>query len=176
MAEKWRLALDERKSIGIIFIDFQKAFDRVSHQSLPQKLQASGLCGDSFDWIANYLNNRHQFVSSNGTNCEKMRLTSDVPQASLLGPRLFSIFTNDLPLPLDSKLEMFADDSTAYIIETPLTPFQIQELLHQPLTWSKFNSMFIYPVKSRVILISKTPFIGPTRHHFCILKDFRSEQ
>ena len=46
MAEKWRLALAERKSIGIIFIDFQKAFDRVSHQSLPQKLQASGLCGD----------------------------------------------------------------------------------------------------------------------------------
>ena len=124
MAEKWRLALDERKSIGIIFIDFQKDFDRVSHQSLPQKLQASGLCGDSFDWIANYLNNRHQFVSINGTNCEKMRLTSDVPQGSLLGPRLFSIFTNDLPLPLDSKLENFADDSTAYIIETPLTPFQ----------------------------------------------------
>ena len=76
MTEKWRLALDERKSIGIIFIDFQKAFDRVSHQILPQKLQASGLCGDSFDWIANDLNNRHQFVSINGTNSEKMRLTS----------------------------------------------------------------------------------------------------
>ena len=54
MIEKWRLALDERKSFGIIFIDFQKAFDCVSHQILPQKLQASGLCGDSFDWIANY--------------------------------------------------------------------------------------------------------------------------
>ena len=62
MTEKWRLALDERKSIGIIFIDFQKAFDCVSHQILPLKLQASGLCGDSFDWIVNYLNNRHQFV------------------------------------------------------------------------------------------------------------------
>ena len=124
MTEKWRLALDERKSIGINFIDFQKAFDHVSHQILPQKLQASGLCVDSFDWIANSLNNRHQFVSINGTNSEKMRLTPDLPQGSLLGPRLFSIFTNDLPLPLDSKLEMFADDSTAYIIETPLTPFQ----------------------------------------------------
>ena len=47
MTEKWRLALDERKLIGIIFIDLQKAFDIVSRQILPKKLQASGLCGRS---------------------------------------------------------------------------------------------------------------------------------
>ena len=144
----------------------KKAFDCVSHQILPQNLQASGLCGDSFDWIANYLNNRHQFVSINGTNSEKMRLTSGVPQGSLLGPRLFSIFANDLPSTLDSKLEMFADDSTAYIIGSciidPIS-IQIQDLLHQLLNWSKFKSMFIHPVKSKVMVISKTPFIGPIR-------------
>ena len=138
----------------------------MSHQILPQNLQASGLCGDSFDWIANYLNNRHQFVSINGTNSEKMRLTSGVPQGSLLGPRLFSIFANDLPSTLDSKLEMFADDSTAYIIGSciidPIS-IQIQDLLHQLLNWSKFKSMFIHPVKSKVMVISKTPFIGPIR-------------
>ena len=116
----------------------------------------AGLCGDSFDWIVNYLNNRHQFASVNGTNSEKMRLTSGVPQGSLLGPRLFSIFTNGLPLSLDSKLEMFADDSTAYIIGDSIdsTSIQIQELLPQLLTWSKFNSVFIHPVKSEVMLIS----------------------
>ena len=163
MTEKWRLALDERKSIGIIFIDFQKAFDCVSHQILPLKLQASGLCGDSFDWIVNYLNNRHQFVSINGTDSEKKRLTSGVPQGSLLGPRLFSIFTNDLPLSLDSKIEMFADDSTAYIIIIDSISIEIQNLLQQLLTWSKFNSMFIHPTKSEVMFISKIPFIGPIR-------------
>ena len=138
---------------------------KVSHQILPQKLQASGLCGDSFDWIVNYINNRYQFVSINGTNSEKMRLTSGVPQGSLLGPRRFSIFTNDLPLSLDSKLEMFADDSTAFIIGNSIDSIstQIQDLLHQLITWSKFNSMFIHPVKSEVMLISKTPFIGPIR-------------
>ena len=49
MKEKWGLALDEGKSIGIIVIDFKKAFNCVSHQTLPQKLQVSGLCDDSFD-------------------------------------------------------------------------------------------------------------------------------
>ena len=48
MKEKWRLSLGERKSIGIIFFDLQKAFDSVSHQILPKKLQASGLCGMLF--------------------------------------------------------------------------------------------------------------------------------
>ena len=94
-----------------------------------------------------------------------MRLTSCVPQGSLLGPGLFSIFTNDLPLSLDSKLEMFDDDSISFIIgnSTDSISIQIQDLLHQLITWSKFTSMFIHPVKSEVMLISKTPFIGPIR-------------
>ena len=60
---------------------------------------------------------------------------------------------------------MFADDSTAYIIETPLTPFQpkFKNSCISHLPGLNFFSMFIYPVKSRVILISKTPFIGPMR-------------
>ena len=88
-----------------------------------------------------------------------------MPQDSLLGPRPLSIFTYDLPLTLDSKLKMFANDSTAYIIgnSTASISIQIQELLHQLLTWSKLNSMFIHPVKPEVMFISKTPFIGPNR-------------
>ena len=104
-------------------------------------------------------------MSINGTDSEKKRLTSGVPQGSLLGPRLFSIFTNDFPLSLDSKIEMFADDSTAYIIGNSIDSIsiEIQNLLHQLLTWSKFNSMFIHPTKSEVMFISKIPFIGPIR-------------
>ena len=88
-----------------------------------------------------------------------------MPQDSLLGPRPLSIFTYDLPLTLDSKLKMFANDSTAYIFgnSTASISIQIQELLHQLLTWSKLNSMFIHPVKPEVMFISKTPFIGPNR-------------
>ena len=120
MTERWRHALNQGQSIGVIFLDFQKAFDCVSHQLLPSKLQASGICLNALDWILDYLCNRNQYVSINGFNSTTMAIPSGVPQGSLLGPRLFTIFTNDLPSCLEScnssNMEMFADDSTAFVI------------------------------------------------------------
>lgn len=120
MTERWRHALNQGQSIGVIFLDFQKAFDCVSHQLLPSKLQASGICHNALDWILDYLCNRNQYVSINGFNSTTMAIPSGVPQGSLLGPRLFTIFTNDLPSCLEScnssNMEMFADDSTAFVI------------------------------------------------------------
>ena len=72
--------MKENQLASVISIDFQKSFDCVSPQILPQKIQASGLCGDSLDWIVNYLKNLHQFMSINGTISLKMRLTSGVPK------------------------------------------------------------------------------------------------
>lgn len=120
MTERWRHALNQGQSIGVIFLDFQKAFDCVSHQLLPSKLQASGICHNALDWILDYLCSRNQYVSINGFNSTTMAIPSGVPQGSLLGPRLFTIFTNDLPSCLEScnssNMEMFADDSTAFVI------------------------------------------------------------
>ena len=106
-----------------------------------------------------------QFVSINGTNSENMRITSGFPQGSLLGPRLFSIFTNDLPNHLDTNIEMFADDSTAYFIGNSIDSIHVQilKILDNLHYWSKSNSMFIHPTKTEVMVMSKTPFIGPLR-------------
>jgi len=165
MTENWRGVLDQGNSIGIIFIDFQKAFDCVSHQILAQKLQASGICNEAYKWIINYLSNRQQFVTINGTNSENMKITSGVPQGPLLGPRLFSIFTNDLSYHLDSNIEMFADDSTAYFIGNSIDTIHVEilKLLDKLHYWTKSNSLFIHPTKTEVMFMSKTPFIGPLR-------------
>ena len=165
MTENWRSALNQGKSIRIIFIDFQKAFDCVSHQILPQKLQAFGICNEAYKWIIDYLSNRQQFVSINGTNSENMRITCGIPQGSLLGPRLFSIFTNDLPNHLDCNIEMFVDDSTAYFIGNSIDSIhvKIQRLLDNLHYWSKSNSVFIHPTKTEAMFMSKTPFIGPIK-------------
>ena len=68
---------------------------------------------DAYNWIVDYLSTvTVNNVSFNGTNSENMKITSGVPQGSLLGPKLFSIFTNDFPYHLDSNVEMLVDEST----------------------------------------------------------------
>lgn len=72
-------------------------------------------------------------MSVSESSSDKMKITSRAPQGSLLRPRLFSIFTNDLPLSLDSNFEMFADDSTSYVTANSIDTIsiQIQKLLDQ---------------------------------------------
>ena len=106
--------------MGVIFLDFQQAFDCVSHHLPPPKLQVSGIYNNVLNWILDYLCNRNQYVSiRNGRNSTIMKIPSGAPQGFLLGTRLFTIFTNDLPRCLDSsissKIEMFADDCTILI-------------------------------------------------------------
>ena len=167
MTERWRHALNQGQCIGVIFLDFQKAFDCVSHQLLPSKLQASGICLNALDWILDYLCNRNQYVSINGFNSTTMAIPSGVPQGSLLGPRLFTIFTNDLPSCLEScnssNMEMFADDSSAFVIGDCVDSIVVHinkalQLLHD---WAQLNCMSIHPTETEIMFISKSPFIGP---------------
>ena len=73
-----------------VFLDLKKAFDTTNHTILFNKLKYYGFRGTANLWFANYLNNRKQVVSINGTDCEKFAITIvGVPQGSVLGPILF---------------------------------------------------------------------------------------
>ena len=117
MTETWKDALDKGYKVGVIFVDFKKAFDTIDHEILKFKLQAAGLPGDVHNWLVNYLSNRQQYVDINGTNSTLRIVEIGVPQGSLLGPRLFAIYVNDLPdaTPL-GYIHMFADDTTIFYI------------------------------------------------------------
>ena len=93
-----------------------------------------------------------------------MKIFSCVPQGSLLGPRLFSIFTNELPNCSDlSNLEIFADHSTTYVTGDSADSISthIQNVLQQLQNWARCNCISIHHVKTEIMFESKMPFIGP---------------
>ena len=164
LTEQWRLALDESNIIGVVFIDFQKAFDCVNHTVVKDKLHSIGITGSFYDWLLNYLENRKQFVTVNGSNSELLEIDTGVPQGSLLGPRLYSIYSSDLPgATTNASVEMFADDTTAFCIGKTVDEVlsNIQKAIADLNKWAKDNFMTIYPAKTELMLLSKSKFIGP---------------
>ena len=92
LTDEVRHALDQNKIACGVFIDLQKAFDTVDHSILLKKLAHYGIRGLANDWFKSYLSHRHQFVSINGYESNKVRMKHGVPQGSVLGPLLFPIY------------------------------------------------------------------------------------
>ena len=96
MTEIWRSAIDSNKVVGIVLVDFQKAFDCVSHNVLLRKLENDfGINGVLLDWLRSYLDNRKQYTVLNGIASDLNTVKSGIPQGSVLGPTLFSLYTSD---------------------------------------------------------------------------------
>jgi len=104
-------SLDNGEQIDAILLDFSKAFDKVPHQLLTQKLDHYGVRGNLLQWIQSFLTNRNQRVLVEGHTSQTARVTPGVPQGSVLGPLLFVLYINDMPAKVDSTSKLFADDS-----------------------------------------------------------------
>ena len=110
--------LDNGKDIDVIYLDFCKAFDTVPHRRLLKKSWAYGIRGQIHQWITEFLSNRIQKVTVEGKESVTAKITSGIPQGSVLGPILFLVFINDLPSVIQALKKLFADDAILYQVVT----------------------------------------------------------
>ncbi|KAF2352958.1 Reverse transcriptase domain [Trinorchestia longiramus] len=117
---KYTVTLTIRTSL-LLLLDFSKTFNSVEHTRLLQKISNLGI---ATQWFQSYLADRSHAVRLENTISSPIQNDFGVPQGSILGPLLFSIFTNDFPsMPSNTRISMHADDVqiTGGKISTPIS-------------------------------------------------------
>ncbi len=153
------LAFENNSQVDTIYLDFKKAFDRVPHLELLNKLNHIGISGTLWKWFEEYLTSRRQLVSINGTQSSLLPVSSGVPQGSILGPLLFLVYINDLPDCVSSaKTYLFADDTKcSQLISSPSDVNLLQADLDRLYQWSVKWSLSFNEQKCIVLQFRKDP-------------------
>ena len=141
------------ESVDIVYLDFRKAFDTVPHQRLLVKLKSYGITGELYKWIEDFLVGRTQKVRVGDTVSDTSEVTSGIPQGSILGPILFTIFINDLPEGLKNICKIFADDTKVY--GSSKESKSIQEDIDKLQEWSLKWNLYFNVDKCKVMHIGK---------------------
>ena len=122
-------SLGQNQEIHFVFFDVAKEFDRVWHRALIYKLHKFGIRDPVLSWLSSYLSDRHQCVVLNGTKLDPLPIQAGVPQGFVLGPLLFILFINDLPIDIENNISIFADDTCLYTTSDDLIDMNSPESL-----------------------------------------------
>jgi hypothetical protein len=166
-------AVDNGKEIRVVFLDISKAFDRVWHAGLLDKLKGSGIRGRLLLWLKSYLTDRQQRVTINGARSPWGKILAGVPQGSVLCPLLFLIFINDITHVIRRcNIRLFADDTCLFIeVDEPTEAADIlNQNLQQIQEWADKWLVSFSPPKTKELLISNK---APRDHPPLVLNNER---
>ena len=155
------LAMDRGEVTSLILLDLSAAFDTVDHSILLTRLQNwFGLDDLSLAWFTSYLSSRSQAVSINDSISAFSSLSCGVPQGSVLGPLLFTLYTTPLCSVISKnslKYHLYADDTQLYISFTPtnsaLSLDTLTTTFNDILSWMNLNKLLLNPSKTEFLLI-----------------------
>ena len=152
--------MDANQIPGAIYLDLSKAFDTLNFDILLSKLKFYGVVGTPLKLLDNYLRNRHQFVEFKNNNSDLQEILTGIPQGSILGPLLFSIYINDLIKSTNKfKYLMYADDTTLYFnledFNSETMNDDINSCLDEINVWLKLNKLTVNASKTKFMVFHK---------------------
>ena len=156
--------LNNKTGSLMLFLDLSAAFDTLKHKILIQRLIESGFCGKALDWLKSYISDRMSRVSIGDYSSEYQKMTHGVPQGSVLGPLLFSIYLSPVfkifanqPL---IKFHSYADDihifTDADNENDSSAHIRLQNCLRELSIWFHENSLQLNPLKTEVMYVNHT--------------------
>ena len=156
MIDKWLMNINNKEITGVVFADLAKAFDVTNHSLLLKKLALYRFSTSTLQLISSFLSNRKQQVCVNGSNSDFLPVKYGVPQGSVLGPLLFSLYINDLPLFIEALCELFADDNSIHSSNTCLNILSsnLQESINKLVEWTELNHMSLNPQKTKCMCVT----------------------
>ena len=149
-------AINEKKHSLAIFCDLRKAFDCCDHSILLAKLHKYGIRGAELSWFESYLSDRKQFVTVNGKNSMLINVLLGVPQGSILGPLLFLLYINDLPLASNLFTLLFADDTTLLASADSVESLNlfVNTEFKKICDFFRTNKLMLHPDKTKILFFS----------------------
>ena len=146
--------VDNGDPMDVIYLDFSKAFDKVSKLCLIEKIKAHSIVGKALNWIMNWLIDRHHCTVLNGFFSDWSAVESGVLQGSVLGPLASVVFINDLDdcANLKAVINKFADDAKlGHLVNSETDQDQLQYCLNKLLEWAETWCMEFNVNKCKVI-------------------------
>lgn len=142
--------------VDVIFMDLAKAFDKIDHYILLQKLSRLPIDPCFIAILKSYLMNRKQIVCIDGEKSHNVFPKSSVPQGSILSPLLFALFINDLPPLIKSQILLFADDVKIYYrIKSINDAIQLQRDIDTIHAWCTTNKLSLNASKCNTMSFTR---------------------
>ena len=148
--------MDNRGQVDTFILDFEKAFDTAPHELLKSKLFSYGTGGKTLKWINSFLCFRQQRVVLNGVKSDWTPVLSGVPQGTVLGPLLISLYINDILSDTESEIRPFTDDCVCYSeIKNEEYTMKLQRDIDRLGSWARNWDMRFQPVKCNMMQLTR---------------------